>query len=467
MKKILCTQLSLFSLVIPVANANFQKLGKEFLENSYKVKQVEQMKENARLNHRSFETSKNWNASVNTYLNKGKQQQQFGSTLINAESNLTTADVTFSKSNFYGTTASLKSSLVTGDYFGNDYHSFGQTLSVSQNIGQNLLGKSDRENLEALNMRMSAANQSFSSQRDGLVRGFYFEVINAELRKSLVELEREALKRSKKTAQLVKRKVRDGLREKVDLLQAESNVLSSLNQLRRSESALKDALKIVSSSVQRNVSESEITSLNQATKLTYITMNPELVREGLIDSYEKNLKAAKLEESSASRRTGLDLNIVATYTTSYIGDSDEIISKGNLTGDKYDLKTGIQLTIPLGESSSESSAAKTRVARMVEEAKLKGIEIEKNEELKFIINEYKTQGKILDSLKEQVNLSEKSLKEYQKLYRNGRVEIDVVISAEQALIGSQKSYLMEMIKKSHLEASYYVNRGEFVQEVLK
>ena len=344
-----------------------------------------------------------------------------------------------------------------------------QSLSYTQDLGANLLGRKYGGELKQsrLSMEYTRAFKNENVQEE--LRRFIREYMELRLSKTLLALEKEALKRARKRLSFVRERVQNGLREQVDLYQSQTALLSRQEQLNNVNVRLMTSLKAVSKRLARDVREGEFSSFSFEKKRP-ITPPTGILKDNLA---LKSLKAKKKQEEVALQRSQYDLRPKFRLKTEYRSNDydssgSKAFNRAQIFSDSQNdfFETSLSLEMPLSFQQERIEVQKAKALFNISSRHYdfrKG-ELKRNVEgLLYHIGEIE---KKLVSVRERLLLAQKSLSEYNNLYRLGRVNLDQVIRAEEELINTQKNLADNLFSQRDLYlqlASLYGNLKDYLK----
>ncbi|WP_417335278.1 TolC family protein [Halobacteriovorax marinus] len=419
--------------------------------------------------------SKAWQLSVsgqkvNSQLERSSSLLISNATLQPNDTETTSYNLTFAKEFFTGTKLSLSNTLV--DYVNNaniaqNNKGFTQTLSLEQDLWSNFLGRKDSLDLEVSEKTFDYKKQSVDFQVESNLYTFVSDYLKAKLDKANTQLKQEALDRAKKRLSLIKRRVRDGLSEKVDLYSAETQELASRESYMSEMISLQSSLESLSKKVHRRILSAQILDykLKEGSEVLSV--------EGTIEENKNYLQTQKqiqyLMESSKKADLGVYPSLVfaASYATNNYERDDSPISDGMIGSDNNEVSLGLTLTWDIGSSAQNLSkqAASIELNKVKMESRKVLLSLKEQEtSLLKRQNEVET---LLNSASKRLELAEKTLKEYNRLYSRGRATLDQVIRAEEELISTQQSYINYLYLKDSNYSTLAFYRGKLREAILK
>lgn len=452
--------LTSFSLMAkPVA-----PLLQEFLAKNIEVEKLGLNYHLLELNDDGAQASKPWNLSFSgTYLDS-----QLDSASPTAYDTVAKSGaVNLSKELFSGTSFILSTglsqndlTLKSGGTTTNSSEGY-QQLTLSQSLGQNFFGQQDRADLKVASLNREAGVIGLSKSTQAQILNFYSTLLKTSLYRSMVDFSEQAYKRGIEHTELVKRRVRDGLREKVDLYQVEMTQRSLWENVIASKKNLLDAEAELTAMLQRKINGDEIFDLMQ---LNIAHQNvPTAPWEKSLDSklMVKELEALKVGLKKAEYALIPAIKLAASLKNNGIDEQNsKAYSDGTLGGKDKEMALSLTLSWNIGSQLESINAAKNRAQLMYKEAEAKSAEITYRTELEKLQRQIELIDQQIDSSAQKVQLARQVLKEYDRLYNQGRADLDRLIDAESSLINTENGHVSYLYSREILAANlHFLNNG--------
>lgn len=438
--------------------AGLQKIAKDFLENNSQVKVAEAEVSLAELDLKAFELTRNTNLSLESNYNDS-QAANFSAFAVRLTGGAFVQPIVTSS---HALTVGKDFNWGGNVSFSNTYQSikipglsgvtgFEQALTYTQDLGENLFGRTfylQRDEL-AFNVNFTKADSENTIQNSLLTLvGSYYD---AALNKALVKLQSEAKERAERRLSLIKRRVRDGLREKVDRIQAEISLFQAEEAVKTARQNFTSALESLSTSVHRGVPESEVLSLND--KAFSMTSIP----EGTVD---KNKNVLAFKELVKSRELNLDRNdkalmpdvnlALSATNNDFNVNSSDAISGGLLGKPNRDLRATLSVSWELGSEPEKVEKTRSFVNYKTSKLQLERLQKNVNQTEKSIRDQINLLSSNLKSSTKRLQLARVALKEYNKLYERGRADLDRLIQAEETLIDTEINHIQYLSQRERL-----------------
>lgn len=437
---------------IPATNADdaFKNLINEYLEKNYNIRTSKSGVETSIADKKIFESTSdtNINFSVN-YLDNNLDSP----TVVNFAAGKTTeATLTLSKFFTFGTNISFENTFSNTiqdptrvQIFGGDpeVSEFQQTLTLSQSLTKNFLGKSFKLGLHQSDLNIESSKNKLDLELQSGVGTFSKAYIGLMQTRDFLNLQRDAYERAKKRKDLIDRRVRDGLSLKVDGLQSEIQLLNQKEQLEQAKQDFSKSKVNLGKLLHRDIEDEEkILKFGEgmafiASEALLDTSNNPRVK--LVSSQVKTTEVAK---DLARNNKKPDVDFVLRYQTNdFDAESSEVFGKGNLSGDRNFITVAITANIPFGNMKAKKELQKAKINNQNLTYQLAQVKRNIQQEYNEISRQLEITKGNVESSNQSIILSKKTLNEYNKLYRLGKVSLDQVINAEQLLISNQKKYI--------------------------
>lgn len=321
-------------------------------------------------------------------------------------------------------------------------YEFSQSITISQDLGDNIFGKEFYLQLRALNSRMNLGKIELSEKNEMELYKFYNLLLKAKQAKTLLKISKEALGRSQKRRTVTARRVRDGLNEKADLLQAELDVEEKKEALINVEFGLRKAKNALSQILLREVNIEELEEVNFEKEVLSKKINYDEADIFDLNKIERKIDIIKIEKEEVDRAFIPTVTLSTTYQTNEYDDkSSDSFKDGNFTSDNDEITIALSVSTPLTfESEKVSSSLKSielQRAQLEKRQVLQKVKAQKDN-LSF---QLESNEKNLRLSKTRIRKARANLNESNRLYRIGRVDLDRLIRAEETLLQTQKSYV--------------------------
>ena len=457
-----------FSLNLSTAYAGpVATMLKEFMDKNIQMEKLKLDYHLIDLDFQSTDASKPWNLG----LEASQIDSKLESASPSANDTLAKAfEGTLSKSFFSGTTLSLGAGMTQYDLTARSsgtetkYSEGIQSLSLSQDIGRNFFGIQDRADLNMALLGKEAGQVALNKGTQAQALNFYSALLKASLSRSMVAFSEEAHRRGVQHTALVRVRVRDGLREKVDLYQVEMTERSLAENVLSAKKEYQDASTELSALLQRKVLDQEIIDLMQEKiahrKVSSIAWDQSMDAELL----EKELETLKLGVKKANSGLIPTIKLNASFKNNALDDgSSKALSESTLGGSDREMVVGVALNWNIGSELESINKQKASAQLMYKEAELVAQQKAYELEISKIENQLSLIDQQIDSSLEKMKLASQVLAEYTRLYNQGRADLDRLIDAESSLINTQNGHISYLFSRELLAANLLYIDNELIQ----
>ncbi|WP_127718435.1 TolC family protein [Halobacteriovorax sp. HLS] len=466
--KTLLVNISILFIFTQTAQASLSKLSNEYISSGSDNESARMDLEINQVSKELVFESKPWvlsatSSHVNSNLNSSLTQ-------LPSDSSSQLYELGVSKQFFSGTSVVFSNAL--SDYENNlsstsNNTGFTQSLTLSQDLWKNFLGRNDkldREIADKTYVYQERANEALLASN---LYTFVTEYLEVKVNKALLSLQEMTVDRAQKRLDLIKRRVRDGLSEKVDLFSAQTRDLAAKENLRSLNINLESSLESLSKRLHRKVSKEEVEAYK-------IQVESELSKvEGVIED-NQSLKSTfeqinYLESTFLQKKNSVypNLNLTGKYAANNYQSSGNPISNGTLGNEDDELTIGLTLSWNMGSITErlarESSSISLNKAKMINRKQLLTLKQQES----FLLKRVVEVESLLETALKRLKISEKTLEEYNRLYSRGRANLDQVIRAEEDLIDTQVSYVRYLIRRDTYYASQAFLYGKLNKAIFK
>ncbi len=343
-----------------------------------------------------------------------------------------------------------------------------QNFNYTQDIGKNFFGRELFKEVEIREKDKLNSESSYDLELETKILEFFKTYIDVRLLKSIVVIENNALNRSKERVKAISKMVKDGLRLKVDLLEAKYDQIEYEENKKRVLVSLGTALENLSNLLHREVKEFELEPLPPFEKIFPFTLKSR--GEILGNKNIKNLaaQAEVLQANLEKINYGFfpTLNIEADYLSNAIEPTRSLALSKAFFSSGYEVKGIINLKWPLGYPEKETDRIRTRIdLNILQVEKSSTLNNLKNSE-KYIFFRLKNLEDALEMGKRRWELSKEIVRDYNRLYGLGRTRILESLTAEENRIFTEKSYIINFAEREKLYASLAYLWGRLKDTIL-
>lgn len=445
-------------LLTSSAHAGLKNIAKDFLENNAQVKVAESQVNLAQLDLQAFEMTRNTNLTWNSEHNENKLESfsafaaRFAGGAFRQPIETTQHSLSLNKGFEWGGTVALDNSYQEFNVPGaQKIYGFTQGLTYTQNLGRDFFGKSfglQKDQL-AYSLEFTEANSESTIQSSllELVRNYF----QAAQNKALVKLQGEAKVRAERRLALIRRRVRDGLREKVDRIQAEISLFRADENVKSAQQNFTSAVEALSTSVHRVVPADEILSLsNDAFKMTSVPQGKVQGNQNL-KALTEQVKATEAGLEVADKAILPQVNVqVAARNNNFDPQTGDAFSEGLIGGANHEFRVGLNLTWALGSQPEKVEKTRALVNHQTTKLRLEKLTSDVFQSEKSIKDQINLLTENLESSKKRLELAKAALKEYNRLYSRGRADLDQLIQAEETLITTEINHVQYLSQREVL-----------------
>ena len=451
-------------------SADLVKHVKEYLGVSTEVKNLSYNFEAQKISELSEELSRSWNLTISeTYSDSDLDKGPF--TFSAPGEKTKTTYLSLEKENIYGGEFTLSGTYYDFDGKASDgspraIKSYSQELKYTQYLGANFLGRVSKLELGIEEKETQYQKMALEGVKSKELLEFVNHYIDLQRDLTLKKLSDKAYKRSQARLNLVSRQVKDGLKEKVDLLSTKNSHFGQREQQKVAGQQLKSSQNLLEAKLERKVVLDEVSSF----KIKNINLDP-IEKKSVANNIDMKSIEAKLnylEDEIAKNKKSVfpTIALSATYETNNFETTKSPIQDGTIGSDNVNKEIALSVVIPIGYNAQKNALKIANLNKLhaTYEKKITKNRIEKR--LETLISALDVLDQNIKSVVNRYNLAVSSLKEYNRLYSRGRVSLDQVIRAEEDLINTEKSFVQFKVER---EKSYYSLLdlyGELVQEFL-
>ncbi|CAM9889755.1 unnamed protein product [Chrysoparadoxa australica] len=457
------------------SNASLKNIAKDFLQNNAQVKVAESQVELAALDVQAFDLTRNTDLTWNSERNKNKLESfsafaaRFAGGAFRQPIETTRHSLSLNKDFTWGGTAAVTNTLQTVDVPGaQTIYGFTQGLSYTQNIGRDLFGRTFYLQKDQLNYNLGFTKANSESEIQNSLLSLVQNYYEAALQKSLVKLQSEAKERAVQRLNLIKRRVRDGLREKVDFIQAEISLYQADERVKSAEQNFTSAIERLSTSVHRNVPAGEIVGLIDNSFAATKVPQGEVKDNQNLKALNEQLKANKatFDRSDLNLLPNININVQAN-SNNFDPKTSSAFSDGLVGSSNHEFIVGLNLTWALGSQPEKVEKTRALVNYNTSKLRLEKLTSDVAQTEKSIVDQVKLLDKNLESSKKRLSLAKAALKEYNRLYGRGRADLDQLIQAEETLINTEINHVQYLSQRERLVHSLAFLYGSLRQFLIK
>ena len=332
-----------------------------------------------------------------------------------------------------------------------------QAISYTQNLGRDFFGRHFRKEVAMGAVQSEMAQKQYEEDEQKKLLEFTEAYIQLALNLAQAKLQEEALSRAQERVQLIRRWVRDGLRRKVDLYQAEAGLSGQKEKKRSSLLESRNAFKNLSTLLHRPVLPSEIFNLRDS---SFKGRPPPQGTE------EKNKTLALLKMQERFLKLNLEKNSYLLWPSlKFTIGHRKWDSSALKNQDEAQLRLSLSWPLALSSVGYERAKIHSRLEAGRWAQKKTGRDIKETSDI--LKNQINLLDKNILSSQRRLVLSSKALKAYNELYRQGQANLDQVIRAEEALIETEAMHIRHLATREGLVYRLSYLLGELTSFLLE
>jgi len=314
------------------------------------------------------------------------------------------------------------------------------SIKFTQDLGKNFFGQEYYQDLRVKNREAELRAIESSAQNEAMVYKFYQTFLKAQLDKSLIRLQNEALKRAKTRRSLIRKRVNDGLLPKVDFHQAEIAYLTQEENKRLAEQDFENDLKDLAGQLHRSLTRTEVNSFAFESFKRAPLVKSKLNENFDIKSLEKKLQVTEAALKKIKYSYIPTIQLSAQYNTNAVNtDRGNAFSDSIPVADNDEKVIGLSLSFPLTFGNTRVQKAMKQIEvnqskRELKKAKQNLISFQES-----LMKRSKLFEANIESALKKRNHAKLALKEQNRLYRNGQTNLDRVLIAEEDLIQTERT----------------------------
>jgi outer membrane protein len=474
MKKIVALCFAALTLLImssPLAFAQFAPLADEFLKGHSEVMINELNHTSIKLAFDAVEADKRW--SFNLGLGHNEDQLDRNNPFFEP-TNRNFLNGGLARNFSWGGTLMIdgryeeideqpaQSSLLVAE----DNYQFAQGFSYTQDLGKDFFGRKYFAQREAAFQRQQFSQTMLTEKNEHALFQFYVSYLKASLRKTNVKLQKAAEERSKRRREDVAKKVKDGLKDKVDLYEAEIFLLNTQEGVRESEKLLQNDLYGLSQALSRKVELQEIEEY-VLTQPAFVDFNrqPNADQNATLKRMDEEVKLAHAELKTSVYDFNPDVKLTTEYRTNDFDLTRKTaIENGQFGQDQNFWQVSVNLTIPLDFEVEKIRRAQSKIVVMTKEIEHKKTAESYHFQKENLKNQLSLQQKNILAALEKREYALLAVKSHNQLYNLGRHDLDRLIRAEESLIQTETSLATTISQYLQLSAEWAKLNGNLLVE---
>jgi outer membrane protein TolC len=450
-----CILLILSSLVISSSYGNVKALSRELLSISQDVRVSKDNIKLAKLQFKDIELqlAPKLGASYQYSKDELESFSGFGASISGGVTKFPlvskVSSLSLSKDFSWGGSLSFENSLRQSELLGvTPVYGFFQTLSYDQDLLRNFFGRQFRNQVSSGEHNLMATKYRSQFEMDNALFLFTSDYLSAALAKKQISFQVESIKRTKRRVALTKKRVRDGLNERVDLVQARVSLLNQEELLVVRKREFENAIDSISRKLHRRIVASEIINLTEKNLKTTEIPNIDLSKTNQINELKEKVEQVKLDHEMSDNDLYPELTLKASVQNNdYDAVRSNSLSNGTLGNENKEVSIALNLSWTLGSVAEKNKRAQLEIQKNLKIYQLDKTTTNLEKEIKSLVKQIKLLEDSYNFSKRRVKLNKSALEEYEKLYRKGRADFDQVIQAEENLITTLSDVMSSYVNR--------------------
>jgi len=429
----------LLGLLALNTHANLKDYVREYLGQSSAIKQTRYSYDYQTLLTELEEDKRPWTlAGSSTFEDSNLESSPFSLTPANQKSR--TDILALSKSFIWGGEFSLSGTLYDLDS-SSSFKSYTQSMSYTQDLGANIFGRNDFLSLDIAKETEEYQKLKFDGLKSKSIINLVNDYLQVRREKTLLDLQKQAYSRSLKRLKLIKKQVKDGIKERVDLYSSQTAHSFQSELLEEKSAALSNSKRDLETRMEREISLKDIKSFEISNK--GLSTVPEGQVDGNYDVMAVKKKIAYLDKSIEKSDNSIfpTVSLKGTYSTNNYDTSASPISDGTFGSDNDSKEIALTVSIPLGFDVEDNALKVAKLNKMEAEYDRRLTMLSVKNSIENFKRNIKRLDKNIGSVANRYKLAKKTVKEYNRLYNRGRANLDQVIRAEEDLINTESAFV--------------------------
>ncbi|MCO4754562.1 MAG: TolC family protein [Bacteriovoracaceae bacterium] len=270
---------------------------------------------------------------------------------------------------------------------------------------------------------------------------FYKAYLNAKLNVFLTKLAKEFKQRAQERKKLIFKRYKDGLSREVEYLQARSSELNQMQELEKSEAALKQSVAVIETILGRDIPNVYFEKLKWEFKSLeswseHIPENQNLEKLALEANVELALKLLENFEDQRSAKLTFNAAYISNAYTDSRGKSFDEATNSPRNDSK---QVSLVYSLPLGMDYSGAEKVKLIIDKKRTELQKQKLVDELTLREKVLKTQLQKYAKAYSFSKDQVQVSTRRVTLQNRLYFKGLGTFDEVIRSEEELLSARSS----------------------------
>jgi outer membrane protein TolC len=320
------------------------------------------------------------------------------------------------------------------------------TLSYSQPLLKNFLGRNDRKNVKSMNITKNIAELSFTIQKNMLINRINKACLDLNYANKNLQSQEMLLKRSKELFALNKRKLRDGLVEEVDIIATEAAITlreSSLllvgDTVKNAEDSLKTVIGITDDKTYRfnidypeefnhtDLKEADVVKKALSNRVELKIAGNTLLMDGIKSDIEKNEKLPSLD-------------LVARYGLGNTGREYRENYDAFNAGDYPTWYLGVNMSLNPFQKNNSSRLRQSRNTYNKDKLDIEKQKQSITDECAAVTRRINTQAAYVSAAKKALKLQKKKLALEEVKFNRGRSSVQWILAFQDDLTRAETEY---------------------------
>lgn len=332
---------------------------------------------------------------------------------------------------------------------------FLQNFNYVQDLGKNFFGREEFKEVEIREKNEESSVAASDLEIESKVLEFFRGYIDVRLLKTVAFIEKRAFNRASARVKAIDKMVKDGIRLKVDLLEAKFQEVEYEENYKRALVSLGEALENISNLLHREVKEDELQPIEPFEKILPLTLKSkgEILENKNIKYLATQINVLNANLEKINYGFFPELNLEADYLTNGIEPTRTAARTKGFFGGPFEAKGIINLKWPLGFEEKETDRIRSSI-------ELNTLQVEKNTTInnlknseRYIFYRLKNLEEVLNLGKKRWEISKEVIKNYDRLYGLGKTGILESLTAEENRIFTERAYLVNLAQREKLYAS--------------
>ncbi len=444
------------SFLFPIiAWANFPEMLQEFMDQNFQLRIQKFEQEKAALAPQIIESSKNWVVSSSLAYDDNQLSSLSSSSQSGTKTKSLTLGIarpvsygvefsatqTIHSYDFSGASSSLRQALEDDNMAQSEF-----SLGLSLDLDGNFAGRKYWSELKSAKLGVELTTKQLEQSEELLLYSFYSTYLQVKAQLSLVHLQGEALKRAQTRENLVTRRVRDGVSEKADQLDAQIYTRQQEEALRTAQANLSEAVSAMEQALHRNLAKQDFFEIPfRAPRLVDTAAQAPSSLELQALQREGDLLKEQVRRSSMELFPALKLSAELKSNTYKMGASDAV-SETFPKSDTHEKLLALALSFPWDFKPARLELAKVKISQQInakrQEYIKRNLELQQQRYSDQISLSYNN----IQSVLQNRTIAQRAVKETNHLYELGKTDLNRVIASEENLINIERTFVSYFLK---------------------